>query len=692
MTRPLHIRLIFTVCLAVLLTAMAGVSLTTLRLDRSQRESERQAGIEENVRLALWRMDSILTSIMVEESARPFSAWESFSRSEPMFTKGYSPIQPGEVLTPSPLLAYASSNVLLHFQLSPEGQLTSPQVPRGGEQAPALNNGTTLDRIHTAAARLNQYQALLNDKCPAPMTAFDTPGFTGATSMLNRDLLIVSCAVFRTNTVGPITVPEAVVAQNEAQLAQQLPQQKGLAAGGQPRNSAQFQEFRNSAEWSARSTFNQAAQNQGGLRSGQKINAGPYDLPPPLQQVTPARSQSTSSMPAVPRPNAVQQPAIASGTSAAPTPPVSDFVGEGIFKPLWLGSELVLARRVNFANRFVVQGVWLNWTNLKQSLAASVADLFPSVELVPVLTVNPDPGARMLAAIPARLLTGPACLPSLPAWSPIRTALVVAWLCALLAALAVAVLLHGTVSLSERRAAFVSAVTHELRTPLTTFKMYSEMLAEGMVPDETKRKSYLATLCSEANRLSHLVENVLAYARLERGSARSRVERVALGQLIERVKPRLDQRAAQAGLNVVVDSCDSALDTVVHVDASAVEQILFNLVDNACKYAGPTATEKLIHLEALPDGKFAMLRVRDHGQGISAEGAKRLFQPFSKSAREAAHTAPGVGLGLALCRRLSRSMGGDLRLDPVVKAGACFVLTLPISQAGGLTPREATIG
>ena len=361
-------------------------------------------------------------------------------------------------------------------------------------------------------------------------------------------------------------------------------------------------------------------------------------------------------------------------------PPVTDLAGEGLFKPLWLGSELVLARRVNFADRFVVQGVWLNWTNLKQTLIASVEDLFPSAELRPVLTANTDPQARLLAAIPAQLVIDAASAPALPAWSPVRTALFVAWLCVLLAALAVAVLLHGTVSLSERRAAFVSAVTHELRTPLTTFKMYSEMLAEGMVPDETKRKSYLSTLCSEANRLSHLVENVLAYARLERGSARSRVERVSLGQLIDRVKDRLDQRAGQVGMKIVIDSDAAALETPVHVDVSAVEQILFNLVDNACKYAAPTATEKLIHLEALPDGKFAMLRVRDHGQGISLEGAKRLFQPFSKSAHEAAHSAPGVGLGLALCRRLSRSMGGDLRLDALVKDGACFVLTLPLSH------------
>jgi signal transduction histidine kinase len=398
------------------------------------------------------------------------------------------------------------------------------------------------------------------------------------------------------------------------------------------------QQLRNSQEWQARANVYQQAQQQAAI--GNKLQQ-PNDP--------------------VPR--------------AAPDHTLS---GQALLKPLWLGEQLVLARRIEWGGRFVVQGCWLNWQNLRQTLLTGVRDLFPAADLQPIVESSGDRQARTLAALPARLVAGPVVLPPLLAWSPIRVSLAVAWACVLLAAIAVAVLLHGTVSLSERRAAFVSAVTHELRTPLTTFKMYSEMLAEGMVMEAERRKHYLDTLCSEANRLSHLVENVLAYARLERGSARSRVERITLGSLIARVKPRLDQRAEQAAMKVVVDSDERALAALVHIDVSAVEQILFNLVDNACKYAAPTATEKLIHLEALPDGKVAMLRVRDHGQGISAEGAKRLFQPFSKSAHQAAHSAPGVGLGLALCRRLSRSMGGDLRFDARGNGGACFVLTLPL--------------
>jgi K+-sensing histidine kinase KdpD len=185
------------------------------------------------------------------------------------------------------------------------------------------------------------------------------------------------------------------------------------------------------------------------------------------------------------------------------------------------------------------------------------------------------------------------------------------------------------------------------------------------------------------------VENVLAYARLERGSARTRVEKVTLENLIVRVRPRLLQRAEQGGMQWMEDLDPAALRIAVHVEVAAVEQILFNLVDNACKYGA--SSEKILHLEALPEGNFAILRIRDHGQGISVRGARRLFKPFSKSAHEAAHSAPGVGLGLALCRRLSRSMGGDLRLDQSIRTGACFVLQLPISNPNGLIPDSPSI-
>ncbi|MFO1484026.1 MAG: HAMP domain-containing sensor histidine kinase [Verrucomicrobiaceae bacterium] len=351
------------------------------------------------------------------------------------------------------------------------------------------------------------------------------------------------------------------------------------------------------------------------------------------------------------------------------------------FQGVWLGGNLVLTREAFVDGVRMVQGVWLDWPALQAAWLREITDLFPDARLEPA--ANATAGARpnddplRFAALPVRLIPGTIQLPPLPFWTPLRKSLAIALACMLLAAAAVGLVLFGTVSLSERRAAFVSAVTHELRTPLTTFRLYSEMLADGMVADEAQRKTYLDTLTGEAGRLSHLVENVLAYARLERGSAKARAENITIGELLDRILPRLKQRADDCSMEVRVHATEADRKTQLHIDAAAVEQILFNLVDNACKYAAPRAAEPVIHVEADTSGKFAMLRVRDHGAGISRDERRRIFHPFHKSADQAAHSAPGVGLGLALCRRLATALGGAITLDASHKDGACFVLRLP---------------
>jgi signal transduction histidine kinase len=106
-----------------------------------------------------------------------------------------------------------------------------------------------------------------------------------------------------------------------------------------------------------------------------------------------------------------------------------------------------------------------------------------------------------------------------------------------------------------------------------------------------------------------------------------------------------------------------------------VEQILFNLIDNACKYAS-TAEDRRIHLQFETGIRNISIRVKDHGPGVTEQEMARLFQPFSKSAHDAANSAPGVGLGLALCRRLAADLGGRLKANQNA-GGAEFVLALP---------------
>jgi signal transduction histidine kinase len=601
MTRPWHRWLIFAACLAILLGALGWMTGTLLRFERDRAEMLRQAHLEERVRLALWRMDSALAALIVEESARPAGAYEA---------------------APSGAQPPPSLGIRLHFQREPDGTLTSPQVP---EAAPHTSDSVVNQPPGSGLEfreRLEAVRSLLERRAARaarPATGTGSPPGIAPGFATNWDVLMQESAA----TPGPI-----------ATLNQ------GAGARATP---VADQQLLNTLELQSRANVFQQATQQAAA-------------------------------------NATRVPLVAASASDA---------GALVFKALWLDGELVLTRRAPSSAGPVVQGVWLDWPHLRAALLASIHDLLPMADLRPISSPAAGDAGRRFATVPVELVPGDAADALASPRSPLRLSLVFAWAGVLLAAAAAGALLHGTLALSERRAAFVSAVTHELRTPLTTFKLYSEMLAEDMVTEPAQRKKYLATLTAEAARLAHLVENVLAYARLERGQARQSRDHLTVRELVERLAPRLAERAEQAGLDLATDTPAPAADARLEIDVAAVEQILFNLVDNASKYAGPEAADRSIHLECLPTpgpSRFATLRVRDHGPGLSREAARRLFQPFSRSAAAAARGVPGVGLGLALSRRLTRSLGGSLSHDPTITDGAAFLLRLPLGPVESAGP------
>jgi signal transduction histidine kinase len=313
----------------------------------------------------------------------------------------------------------------------------------------------------------------------------------------------------------------------------------------------------------------------------------------------------------------------------------------------------------------------------REWLTAQVGDLLPRAALFPLRPgETADPGRR-LALLPLRLDAGP--LPAAPAaaGSPVRLGLAVAFAAVLLSLAAAGLQLAATQRLARRRADFVSAVTHELRTPLTTFRLYTEMLAGGMVPDG-ERSAYLGTLREEADRLGHLVENVLAFARLERGRGRSKVETVELAPLVGEAVALLAPRVEREGAKLAAEVPPGAAAARVRVDRLAVTRILQNLADNACKY-GRNPADPRLHLTVQLRERRAVITLRDHGPGLARGGRRRLFHPFHRSAEQATGEAPGVGLGLALSQRLARDFGGDLRAVDPPDGGAAFELTLPLA-------------
>lgn len=344
----------------------------------------------------------------------------------------------------------------------------------------------------------------------------------------------------------------------------------------------------------------------------------------------------------------------------------------GTLEPLWRGTELLFVRRADVDGRRFFQGFLADWSRMRELLLAEIEDLFPEATLTPA---TDDVSDRRLFTVPVVLGAPKPALAAQP-WTASHTVLLVTWVVVAVAVLAVGLALRKSVRFGESQRRFASLVTHELRSPLTTFRLYSELLAEDLVKEKEKRAEYHRTLQKESDHMARMVENVIAHARIEEGRAKLAPTRVLLDGLLDGVRADLEQCCARAGLGLAIEA-DGLDDVALSTDAAAVGQILFNLVENACKY-GRSDFDPAIRVAASVREGTLRLSVRDYGPGVPPAVARSIFAPFERGARDEADPTRGLGLGLALSRGLARDLGGDLSLAPPADGGACFVLTLPV--------------
>ena len=610
--RPLYIWFIFGSCLIAMIITMLWVNNIVWDLEKAQQQASHEALVEENVRLALWRLDSYLAPIIAQENASPYFFYSSFYPLERAYSKMFDEVYAGEFLVPSPLMTTPAENILLHFQIHPDGKITSPQLPSNNMHDIAVDKYTTDKKIDIAYNLLNELQMkvdiahlqkILPKKIRKPKTAIvhGTPKSKGP--------------VYKSNKAS---LPEDLQNKEIAGIEKQL----------QMEQKPELQQAKTEKTWFAK-------------------NQSEFRVRKQYQQL----SYTNSMRNRIPQNN----------------------VGEGVMKAIWVKDVLLFIRPVMIDNEYYFQGCWIDWQTLRSNLLHNIHDLLPEADLEPRNHLNQE--ARILAMLPIQLIPGGIDVSSTTGLSPIRISLMVAWGCMILATIAISVLLFGVVSISERRASFVSSVTHELRTPLTTFRMYAEMLNEGMV-SEKKQKRYFSTMLAEAKRLTHLVENVLEYARLERKRTQKDLQPLAVDKLLQHMHSHIEQRATQGNMQLIIDIDDTLRTQMLYTDTTIVEQIVFNLVDNACKYASK-GDDKRIVVSGEKNAHYFLLKVRDYGPGIQKKQKRKLFGAFSKSAEEAAHSAPGVGLGLALSRRLAKHLHGKLIHDHRVTQGALFILYLP---------------
>ena len=221
------------------------------------------------------------------------------------------------------------------------------------------------------------------------------------------------------------------------------------------------------------------------------------------------------------------------------------------------------------------------------------------------------------------------------------------------------------------RTALLNSVSHDLRTPLASIKASASSLLDREVRwSDAERDEFLATINTEADRLTRLVHNLLDMSRIEAGALDPRLVESSLA---EAVGPVVRRARAASRQRVDVDVPDEL--PPVLVDQVRLDQVLTNLLDNARTYAAASP----IQVVARRAGDAVELRVVDHGPGIPGPERERVFDQFYRL-KGGGRRPEGTGMGLAICRGIVQAHGGSLRVETTPGGGASFVLTLPVSQ------------
>lgn len=229
--------------------------------------------------------------------------------------------------------------------------------------------------------------------------------------------------------------------------------------------------------------------------------------------------------------------------------------------------------------------------------------------------------------------------------------------------------------LLDLRRELVASVSHELRTPLTIIRGYldSTLAQEGDLPAELR--SDLAVMHGEALRLQRLIDDLFALSRAEVGALTFHPRSTDIGALIDRCGRAASASAWRAQrVEIVVESAANL--PAIEIDPDRLEQILFNLINNAVRHSPPGG---LIHLSAARDGHEMRIDVADTGEGIPADELPLIWDRFYRGSNS--KDARGSGIGLSVVRELTESMGGTVAVASVVGEGTRFTLRFPIDEA-----------
>jgi signal transduction histidine kinase len=230
--------------------------------------------------------------------------------------------------------------------------------------------------------------------------------------------------------------------------------------------------------------------------------------------------------------------------------------------------------------------------------------------------------------------------------------------------------------LARQQSDFVSAVSHEFRTPLTSMLHLTELLVSRSIPSEERRTQYYELLAHETERLHRMVESLLSFGRMDAGAYAWKLETAGVEDIVRGSVEEFRREPAAAEHQVVCDVEEGL--PPIRADREVLSRAFWNLLENAGKYSDAGTP---IRVFARREGDSVLVGVGDQGSGIPFGEHQKIFEKFVRGADAKRAGVRGVGIGLALVKRIVEAHGGSIQVESEPGRGSTFTLVLPCHES-----------
>jgi len=234
---------------------------------------------------------------------------------------------------------------------------------------------------------------------------------------------------------------------------------------------------------------------------------------------------------------------------------------------------------------------------------------------------------------------------------------------------------NNELRLMRMKSNFITTVSHEFRSPLTLIRQMAEMLDSGRVANQERQQKYYSAMVQESERLSHLIDNILDFSKMEAGQKKLSFEKGNLAELVEEMAISYQHNMMDKGFRINYILPEPIADCVF--DKEAIKQVVQNLIDNSCKYSG---NSKIIDVEVTQADSGVAISVKDYGIGINKDEQDKIFSRFYRAGDELTQKVKGSGIGLTIVKQLVEAHKGMVKLKSEPGKGSVFKIVLPLNK------------